>query len=80
MGLSPPPPVTKSPDSFLQRQLNIFLVEAAGMKKDVCLNKAMVEQSANNEIRTTHRRGQNQRTKGEPSCSRAQKHLLCIAF
>lgn len=49
MGLYPPPPVTKSPDSSVQRQLKIFLVEAAGMKKDVCLNKAKVEESGNNE-------------------------------
>lgn len=43
MGLYPPPPVTKSPDSSVQRQLKIFLVEAAGMKRDVCLNEAKVE-------------------------------------
>lgn len=49
MGLYPPPPVTKSPDSSVQRQLKIFLVEAAGMKKDVCLNEAKVEESGNNE-------------------------------
>lgn len=48
MGLYTPPPVTKSPDSSVQRQLKIFLVEAAGMKKDVCLNEAKVEESGNN--------------------------------
>ena len=51
MGLYPPPPVTKFPDSSLQRQLKIFLVEAAGMKKDVCLNGAKVEESGNNEAK-----------------------------
>lgn len=53
MGLYPPPPVTKSPDSSVQRQLKIFLVEAAGMKRDVCLNEAEVEESGDNETRNS---------------------------
>ena len=37
--------------SLVQSQLNIFLVEAAGMMKEVCLNKAKVVKKLSSEPR-----------------------------
>lgn len=49
MGLLLPPQSCYQILRLVQSQLNMFLVETAGMMKEVCLNKARVAKKLNNE-------------------------------
>lgn len=54
MGLpTPQPPSCHQIPRLVQSQLNIFLVEAAGMMKEVCLNKAKVVKKLSSEPRNS---------------------------